>query len=84
MSLAFVVIASKNRETLWQYKEKKDSSRVPLVTIYYHILMNLKSILRENLSILHDNGRIAELFRDPFMAAFRRPRNLKNMAMGAK
>ena len=77
-------ITTKDRQTLLQYKEKKDNSRVPLVTTYHPVLKNLNSILRKNLPILHTNERMAELFKDPPMAAFRRPRNLKDMVVRAK
>jgi hypothetical protein len=54
-------MTAKDRETLLQYKEKKDNSRVPLVTTYHPVLKNLNSILRKSLPILHNNERLAEL-----------------------
>ncbi|XP_065938446.1 uncharacterized protein [Magallana gigas] len=73
-----------DRKTLLQYKEKTDKSRIPLVTTYHPALKNLNSILRNNLSILYTNERMADLFKDPPMAAFKRPRNLKDMVVRAR
>ncbi|XP_052680295.1 uncharacterized protein LOC128161092 [Crassostrea angulata] len=77
-------ITTKDRKTLLQYKEKTDKSRVPLVTTYHLALKNLNSMLRNNLPILYTNERMADLFKDPPMAAFKRPRNLKDMVVRAR
>ncbi|XP_052708956.1 uncharacterized protein LOC128183834 [Crassostrea angulata] len=77
-------IITKDRKTLLQYKEKTDKSRVPLVTTYHPALKTLNSILRNNLPILYTNERMADLFNDPPMAAFKRPRNLKDMVVRAR
>lgn len=77
-------ITTKDRKTLLQYKEKTDKSRVPLVTTYHPALKNLNTILKSNLPILYTNERMADLFKDPPMAAFKRPRNLKDMVVRAR
>ncbi|XP_065925150.1 uncharacterized protein [Magallana gigas] len=77
-------ITTKDSKTILQYKEKTDKSRVPLVTTYHPALKNINSILRDNLPILYTNERMADLFKDPPMGAFKRPRNLKDMVVRAR
>ena len=70
-----------DRQSLLQYKEKTHTDRVPLVTTYHPVLKDLGRILRKHLPILHTNTRMADVFKDPPMASFRRPRNLKDMVV---
>lgn len=46
-------------------QEKKDYSRVLLVTTYHPALKNLNCILKINLPILYANERMADLSKDP-------------------
>jgi hypothetical protein len=63
-------MARQDRLSLLQYKEKSHTDRVSLVTTYYQVL---KDLVRKHLPILHTNARMADVFRDPPMAFFRRP-----------
>lgn len=74
-------MAGHDRQDLLRYKENNNSSRVPLVTTYHPVLKNLNGVLKKNLPILHSNKRMVEVFKEPPMAAFRRPRNLKDMVV---
>lgn len=69
-------VDTNDRDTLLQCEEKT-LTRVPLVTTYHPVLRNLNMILRNNLSILYTNERMADLLKDQPMAAFKRPRILK-------
>lgn len=77
-------LSSKDRNTLLQYKEREKSSRVPLVTTFHPVLKSLNAILRRHLPVLYNNERMATVFKEPPMAAFRRPRNLKDMVVRAR
>lgn len=72
------------RKTPLQYKEKTDKSRVPLFITYHPALNNRNNILRNNLPILYINERMADLFKDPPMTAFKRPKNFKVMVVRAR
>nr|XP_022316718.1 uncharacterized protein LOC111120285 [Crassostrea virginica] len=74
-------MAEHDRQDLLRYKQKDNISRVPLVTTYHPVLKNLNSILKQNLPILHSNKRMVEVFKEPPLAAYRRPRNLKDMVV---
>jgi hypothetical protein len=50
-----------------------------MVTTYHPVLKDLTNILKRHIPILHTNKRIREVSKDPPMAAFRCPRNLKDM-----
>jgi hypothetical protein len=74
------------QKTLLSYKHKEEGSRVPLVTTYHHALKNINTctILKSHLTILYNNERMARDFIDPPMAAFRLPRNLKNIIVRSR
>jgi hypothetical protein len=67
-----------DRNSLLSYKRKEEGSRVPLVTTYHHALKNINTILKSHLAILYNNERMAKVFKDPPMGAFRRPRHNQN------
>ncbi|XP_048765266.2 uncharacterized protein LOC125673022 [Ostrea edulis] len=73
-----------DRQSLLQYKEKPQNDRVPLVTRYHPALKNINSILKKHQPILHANKRMAGVLKEPPMAFFRRPRNLKDMIVRTK
>ena len=73
-----------DRQSLLQYREKPTGSRVPMVTTYHPVLKDLTNILKKHIPILHSNKRMSEVFKDPPMMAFRRPRNLKDMVVRTK
>ena len=74
-------ISKKDRNALLQYKPKTDNSRVPLVTTYHPALKILNNILRKNLPTLHKNERMANVFKEPPLVSYRRPRNIKDMVV---
>jgi hypothetical protein len=69
-----------DRQVLLQYK-KALTIRDQLVTTYHLVLKDLGRILRKHLPILRTKARMADVFKDPSMASFRRPRNLKDMVV---
>ena len=74
-------MSQQDRQELLQYNVKPHNDRVPMVTTYHPALRDLNGILRKHLPILHANKRLADVFKDPPMASFRRPRNLKDMVV---
>ena len=70
-----------DRQSLLQYRARSTGNRVPMVTTYHPVLKDLTNILKRHIPILHTNKRMSEVFKDPPMAAFRRPRNLKDMVV---
>lgn len=66
-------------DTLLQYKHKTDKNRVLLATTCHPVLKNLNR--RNNQPILYTNERMADLFKNRPIAAFKRPRNLKDIVL---
>lgn len=49
--------------------------------MYHAVLTGLTAVLKKNLPILYSNDNMVEVFKNPLMAAFKRPRNLRNMVV---
>lgn len=79
-------IVTKNRKSPQRYEEKTDKSRVPKKACYYPspALTGLNLILTINISILYTNERMANLFKDPLIAAVNRPWNFNDVVVSAK
>lgn len=69
----------------YKRQENRFAIRRKTDTCYYlsSALKNLNSILRNNVPFLYTNECMADLFKDPPMATFKRPRNLKGMVVRA-
>ena len=77
-------LSKTDRNSLLLYNRKEEGNRVPLVTTFHPALKNLNTILKSHLPILYNNERMARVFKDPPMAAFRQPRNLKDILVGTR
>ena len=77
-------VSNQDRQSLLQYKERSSGDRVPMITTYHSVLKDLNTILKKHIPILYANKRMADVFKEPPMAAFRRPRNLKDMVVRTK
>ena len=55
-----------------------------MVNTYHQVLKDLNTILKKHIPILHTNQRMTEVLKEPPMAAFRGPRNLKDMMVRTK
>ena len=77
-------LAKEDRLSLLKYKPKNEENKVPFVTTYHPVLRGLNAVLKKNLPILYSNDKMVEVFKNPPMAAFKRPRNLKDMVVRTK
>ena len=77
-------VSNKDRQSLLQYNENTTVNRVPVVTTYHPVLEDLSNFLKKHIPILNVNKIMADVFKTSHTAAFRRPRNLKDMVVRTK
>ena len=58
--------------------------KIDWITTYHQVLKDLNIVLKKHIPILHANRRMADVLKQPPMAAFRRPRNLKDAVVRTK
>lgn len=77
-------VSNKDRQSLLQHNENTTVNRVPVVTTYHPVLEDLSNVLKKHMPILNVNKIMADVFKTSHTAAFRRPRNLKDMVVRTK
>ena len=77
---SFTKVEAINRSDLLKPKGRNKRTVVPLVLDYNPNLPDIGKIIRNNLTILHANDTMREIFPDKsIIAAYRRPKNLKEL-----
>jgi hypothetical protein len=72
-----------DRKDLIQYKEKKTNNKVSFVITYHPALSNLSNIVREHWTTIQKHPELCKIFKEPPVLAFRKPKSLKDILVGA-
>ena len=72
-----------NRNDLLQYKEKKINKRVSLVLTYHPSLKTISDNVRYHWKEIEKSETLAELFPEPTVIAFRRPKGIQDRLVRA-
>lgn len=72
------------REEIIKEKPKKKNNRVPFVTSYNPALPNLSSVIRKHYHVLQGSERLKDIFNEPPIVAFRKPKSIKQLLVRAK
>ncbi|CAH2283968.1 Hypothetical predicted protein [Pelobates cultripes] len=72
------------RTHLLQYKEKKISTRVPLVVTYNPALEEIRKIIKDLHPILTEDETLKNIFPETLILAFRQPPNLQQKLINRK
>ena len=80
----FAKIQQIDRKDLLAYKENKEDHTLKFTTKYNRNLPNIRNIINENWSILATNDKLAKIFEDKPILAFKRNKNLKDLIGGNK
>ena len=74
-----------NRNDTLRYKNKdKPNTRTPLVVTYHPDLPPLAQIVNKHFSILQTNDKLKQVFPEPPLISYRRPKNLRDLIVRAK
>ena len=74
-----------NRNDTLRYKNKdKSNTRTPLVVTYHPDLPPLAQIVNKHFSILQTNDKLKQVFPEPPLISYRRPKNLRDLIVRAK
>lgn len=73
-----------DKNTLLTYKQKTKNTRVPLVVTYNPAFNQIKSIISKHIHIITSDPQLSQIFDSPPMAAFRRPRNIRDILVNAR
>ena len=65
-------------------KEKIQAARIPLVVTYNLDLPPMRKIIHKRWKILDEDERLEKVFKNPPVAAFRKPKNLKDLLVRSK
>ena len=73
-----------DKKSLLTYKPKKKNTRVPLVTTYNPAFNQIHNIVRKHMHLINDDDKLSQVFPSPPIAAFRRPRNIRDLLVNAR
>ena len=61
-----------------------NNNRIPIILTYHKDLPDIQKIVHQQIDILHRSERMANIFKDPPLAAFRRDSNLRDILVHSK
>ena len=66
-----------SRDEIIKEKSKKKNNIVPFVTSYNPALPNLSNVIHKHFHILQGSDRLKEMFNEPPIVAFRKPKSFR-------
>ena len=80
----FARVYQVDRKNLLSYRDKENDTKLKFITKYNKNLPNIRQVINDNWSILLTNDKVAEVFTEKPIIAFKRNKNLKDMIGGTK